>query len=191
MSSAGPHAGIAFLGGPCASKNAWTIAGLSTLTQGLLRGPRQSEPFSPGIAISSDRLRLMPCRHTFAPRPRQWRQMHVPARRQAMTRTEPLADLHMANQRMNAPAPNTHSRVATLELIVTAPDQWRRRRNGQRNKSWPLSPRWLSPAEGSAYDEAVTRSDCPARAVASILGQSTGGDGNPESAGIRRHSWVR
>jgi hypothetical protein len=38
----------------------------------------------------------------------------------------------------------------------------------------------------SAYDEAVTRSDCPARAVAYILSQSTGGDGNPESAGIRR-----
>jgi hypothetical protein len=45
-----------------------------------------------------------------------------------MTRTEPLADLHLANQCMDSSAPNAHSRVATLELTVTAPDPWRRKR---------------------------------------------------------------
>src|SRR5674476_1133391 len=120
VSSTGPLAGIAFLGGRGASKNAWTVAGLSTLAQGLLRGPRQSQPFSAGIAISSGRLRLMPCGHTFAPRSQQWHQTHVSARRQTMTHSEPLADLYVANQRMDAPAPNAHSRVATLELTVTA-----------------------------------------------------------------------
>ena len=47
--------------------------------------------------------------------------------------TEPLSDLHMANQCIDAQAPNAHSRVATLELTVTAPDPWRRKRIGHRD----------------------------------------------------------
>ena len=36
-----------------------------------------------------------------------------------MTRTKPLADLY-ANHCMDAPAPNAHSRVVTLEVTVVA-----------------------------------------------------------------------
>jgi hypothetical protein len=39
-----------------------------------------------------------------------------------MTHSARPADLCMANQCMDAPAPNAHPRVVTLELTVTDPD---------------------------------------------------------------------
>jgi hypothetical protein len=51
-----------------------------------------------------------------------------------MTGTEPLADLY-ANHCMDAPAPNAHPRVVTLEVTVTAglmaPHACPQRRSGQ------------------------------------------------------------
>ena len=58
---------MASAGGYGATNNAGAVTDASTLAQGPLRGPAQSEPLSRATANNSGRLRLMPCHHTFAP----------------------------------------------------------------------------------------------------------------------------